>query len=160
MRKRKLILNIPGIDKAGVLAVRDTEQEIISLIKEREDEWLRILGSNRFYSEYFKTKKDLYNALEILTFEDGPSEEIVNLTVLYLMNKNSDWYLPRIYNRLDSFVKSFDNNQKQTLYYAIKKARNIFLNRKNCFMNKEFRSWIIDDHEFNSTIRRIKYGIS
>lgn len=155
MIKYRLTIKIPGLISPGVLAVRNSPAEIQEVIFKCFDEWLDFY--QRHYGSTFKTANDLLDALHMEVFEDY-DDSIVNDTVKYLTDRHSAFYLPKIYNQLDSFLDrcGIGKEKRDCFAHSINKARDYFIKRSNGFMNKEFKAWVINDHAFNETIRRIK----
>ena len=145
-----------------VIAVRDTVEECKEVFNERKEMWLSILKRNKKFGITVNDIEDLRKELDIkpiyffedfplFTFDKEPNQTLVNLTILQMCNKYSDWYLPKIMENVDEFLRknSIDNEDKlDTFISGLIKTRETFKNRRH--------AWSITDYEFNSILRRIK----
>lgn len=157
---------------AACLAERKDLQSIYDYIDKQKDTWLKIMSKNKYYGD-IKSYKDMYARMFIkkyyicdefpdIIWQTKIEPVIYNLTVLHLMNKDSDWYLPRIYKNIEQFLikNSIDSmDKKENLIAGIIKARRAFNNRKHFYLNDAFKEWLIDEHEFKTSfVRRIEDG--
>ena len=146
----------------AVLAERDTVEECKQVFNERKDLWLSILKRNKMFGITVNDIEDLrkeldikpiyfFEAFPLFVFDKEPDQILVNLTILQMCNKSSDWYLPKIMENVDEFLRknSIDNEDKlDTFISGLIKTRETFKNRRH--------AWSITDYEFNSILRRIK----
>lgn len=146
----------------GVLAERDTLEECKEAFNEGKDLWLSILKTNKMFDVIVNDIEDLRKEIDIkpiyffesfplFVFEKEPNQTLVNRTILQMCNKSSDWYLPKIMENVDEFLRknSIDDEDKlDTFISGLIKTRETFKNRRH--------AWAITDYEFNSILRRIK----
>jgi hypothetical protein len=144
------------------IAVRDTAEECQKVFNERKDLWLSILKRNNMFGITVNDIEDLRKELDIkpiyffdnfpfFVFDKAPDQTLVNSVILHMCNKASDWYLPKIMDNIDEFVRrnSINNEDKlNTFISGLIKTRETFKNRRH--------SWSITDYEFNSILKRIK----
>ncbi len=145
-----------------VLAERDTVEKCKEIFNERKYLWLSILKTNKMFDIIVNDIEDLRKEIDIkpiyffesfplFIFDKEPDQTLVNLTILQMCNKASDWYLPKIMENVDEFLRknSIDDEDKlNTFISGLIKTRETFKNRRH--------SWSITDYEFNSILRRIK----
>lgn len=126
----------------------DEDFDFIKYIRLNIDRWLEYF--NKYPEHNITTVEKFLNNLSFETVLVLP-DPLMDQTVRVLTDRYSDWYLGKIYKRLDSFVNKFDINQRLILIEALNQALKIFKSKN--VTNKNFKEWLIQDHDFKYILK-------